>query len=192
MKKDHDIFGAAVVFQGGMVLVALAVGSWVTPRPQDRIEWTAAGALWGVAATIPMLIAFAATRTLPFRPLEDLKRFVDEVLVELFRACTLPQLATISLLAGLGEELLFRGLLQPWVSEQAGTVIGLVVASLLFGLLHAVSTAYAVLATLIGVYLGWLLLATGNLLPAIIAHALYDFLVLTYLVRRPQVSAVAD
>ena len=43
--------------------------------------------------------------------------------------------------------------------------------------------AYAMLAALVGGYLGWLHLASGNLLVPILAHALYDFVALRLLLR---------
>jgi membrane protease YdiL (CAAX protease family) len=60
-----------------------------------------------------------------------------------------------------------------------------VVASVLFGLVHAITRAYVVIAALFGAYLGWLWLVTGDLTVPIVVHALYDFLVLVYLMRRP-------
>ena len=183
MRKSSGVFGPAVVFEGGLVLLALGLGWWMTPRPQDRIVWSAEGWAIGLAATLPLLVTFVISRRLPLKPFQDLKKLVEELLVRLFDGCTLPQLAMISLLAGLGEELLFRGLLQPWLTEKAGLLIGLVSSSALFGLLHAITLTYAVLAALIGAYFGWLLIETDNLLPPIVAHALYDFLVLAYLTR---------
>jgi membrane protease YdiL (CAAX protease family) len=59
-------------------------------------------------------------------------------------------------------------------------------ASLVFGLLHALTATYAVLATFMGVYLGAVWLGTGNLLVVVLAHALYDFAALVYLTRGPQ------
>jgi membrane protease YdiL (CAAX protease family) len=41
-----------------------------------------------------------------------------------------------------------------------------------------------VLAAAIGLYLGWLFDLSGNLLLVIVAHALYDFVILVYLQRR--------
>jgi membrane protease YdiL (CAAX protease family) len=59
----------------------------------------------------------------------------------------------------------------------------LVVSSVLFGLLHPITPTYAVLAGLIGAYLGGVWLANGNLLVVVIVHALYDFIALIYLLR---------
>ena len=55
--------------------------------------------------------------------------------------------------------------------------------AILFGLLHAVNVAYAVLATLMGMYLGWLWMTTGNLAVPIVAHAVYDFLRVVYILH---------
>ena len=59
----------------------------------------------------------------------------------------------------------------------------LALASVLFGVLHAMTVVYAVLAVLAGLYLGWLWQATGNLLVPVVCHALSDFLVLLVLLR---------
>ena len=74
-----------------------------------------------------------------------------------------------------------------WVGGSWGVWVGLAVASVLFGLAHAITVSYVLLAALMGLYLGWLWIATGNLLVPIMAHAGYDFLALVYLVkiRRP-------
>ena len=52
---------------------------------------------------------------------------------------------------------------------------------MLFGLGHWITPSYGVLAGIIGGYLGLLTMASSNLLPAILAHALYDFAALVYL-----------
>ena len=68
-------------------------------------------------------------------------------------------------------------------TRYGGRYVGLVAAAILFGLLHPLTPTYAVLAALIGLYLGWLRMATGNLFVPITTHAIYDFLVLAYLVK---------
>ncbi len=125
-----------------------------------------------------------------------MRRVIDDIIVPMFKNCTWSEMAEISLLAGVGEELLFRGVLQPAMAEWtgdfmshspsgklAGDLIALAVVAIIFGLLHAVNAAYAVLATLMGLYLGWLWMATGNLAVPIVAHAVYDFLGLAYILR---------
>ena len=93
----------------------------------------------------------------------------------------------IAALAGLGEEMLFRGVIQAavggWIGGDAGQWIALAAAAVLFALAHSITVMYLVLAGLIGLYLGGLWLATGNLLVPIIAHGLYDFVALAYFVK---------
>jgi membrane protease YdiL (CAAX protease family) len=81
--------------------------------------------------------------------------------------------------------MLFRGVLQQAFGNWLPVWGAIAAAALLFGLLHAVTTTYAVLAALVGAYLGWLYFLTGNLLAPIVAHALYDFVALVYLTRGP-------
>jgi len=116
-------------------------------------------------------------------PLARIRRFFDAVVRRLFAECTWIELALIALAAGVGEEALFRGVLQPALGRWLGAGPALVVASVLFGLLHPITPVYAVLAGLIGIYLGGVWLASGNLLVVIIVHALYDFLALIYVLR---------
>ena len=92
----------------------------------------------------------------------------------------------ISIVAGIGEELLFRGVLQVVLIGWLGLTFGIILASVVFGLLHAVTPTYAVLATIIGIYFGWFAWASGNLLGPIVAHSVYDFAALAYLTRWPK------
>ena len=55
--------------------------------------------------------------------------------------------------------------------------------SLLFGLLHALTVMYFLIATAIGVYLGWLYQSSEQLLVPIVVHWLYDAVAL-FLFRR--------
>ncbi|MEC7377933.1 MAG: CPBP family intramembrane glutamic endopeptidase, partial [Pseudomonadota bacterium] len=48
-------------------------------------------------------------------------------------------LVLLSVLAGVGEELLFRGAVQGWLVAHTGPVTALLAASVLFGLVHYVS-----------------------------------------------------
>ena len=99
------------------------------------------------------------------------------------------QLAIVSMMAGLTEEALFRGVLQiaatgtlaAWLDGAMAQIYGIGVGALLFGLAHPISRTYVVFAVLFGSWMGVLLLLTGNLLAPIVAHAAYDFILLLYI-----------
>ena len=101
----------------------------------------------------------------------------------MFGKWTTLQLFTISLIAGISEEALFRGAIQGSLADRMGIVVALILASGLFGACHLLTWTYATIAFLIGVYLGWLWIWTGNLLTPMITHAAYDFLALVYFLR---------
>lgn len=83
----------------------------------------------------------------------------------------------LALLSAVGEELLFRGLLQPW--------LGLVPQAVLFGLVHQLPGksrwVWVLWAGLVGLLLGIVFQLTGSLLGPIAAHALVNGLNLSYL-----------
>lgn len=184
----------AVIFEGGLAAVAGLIGWGVGISPLvgiefDRAAWPdqAAAALAGTAAALPMLLGLVLVERYPLGPLKTLQEFMDRQVVPLFRHTPAWQLALIASLAGLGEELLFRGLLQhaliASIGGPCGVGIGVVAASAIFGMCHWLTNTYAVLAALMGMYLGALFLLTGNVLAPIVAHGLYDFVALVYLVR---------
>lgn len=187
MPTKHFALTAAA-FEGSLVLVAMVLGWLLGQPPLATFRPDVHGTAIGIAATLPPLGLFWLCLKCPWRPLQTITQILDEMLVPLFRDCSMVQLVIIAALAGVGEEMLFRGVLQPAVAEGIGgpygVWLGLFIAAILFGLLHPITPTYAILAGLIGVYLGWLWLACGNLLAPIITHGLYDFLALTYLVRR--------
>ncbi len=182
-----DPFLFAVVFEGGLGLVAVGLGALLGDPPAQRIDWTLLGLLYGLLATIPLAAVVWLCLKCPWRPFRHLIEILNEMIVPLFGECGVWKLAGISLFAGFGEEMLFRGVLQNGLASpfepNVGAVIGLVVASLLFGVLHWLTLTYAILAALIGLYLGGLWIATGNLLVPAVVHAVYDFWALVYLVK---------
>jgi CAAX protease family protein len=147
------------------------------------LYWNLKDAFLAASATLPLLLLFSLCVHWPVGPLARIKAFAEEVMKPLFRSCTLLDLAAISLLAGVGEEMLFRGVLQDLFSRWLDPWLALTLASILFGLLHLITPTYAVLAALMGAYLGWLYARTGNLLVPIMTHTLYDFFALSYVVR---------
>jgi membrane protease YdiL (CAAX protease family) len=173
----------AVLFEGGLALLALGLASLLGQSPWPGWPWEPRAVLWGVSACAPMLVLFAACVRWPVGPLARIKQFSEEIVRPLFGACSLWELALVSALAGVGEEMLFRGVVQGAISRWLNPPAGLTLASILFGLLHPITPTYVVLVALMGVYLGGIWLWTDNLLVVIVAHGLYDFLALVYLTR---------
>lgn len=181
----------AAGFEGGLVVVAVGLGWLLDTPPLETFRWDGAQALLALAATLPLLLGLLVCVKWPVGPLGRLVRVIDDLFLPLLRNCRGFELAVIAGLAGLGEEMLFRGVIQtvverwvePWVGQPSAVWIALGAAAVLFGLAHRITNTYAVLAGLIGLYLGWLWLVTGNLLVPILIHAVYDLLALIYLVK---------
>lgn len=177
----------AAIFEGSLVPLAILLGWLLKSPPMATLHLDGYAALLGLAATLPPLGLFWLCLKCPLGPFAEIAKITDETFVPLFRDCRIFELAVIAALAGLGEEMLFRGVIQTAAAQEIGgrhgVWIGLFIASALFGLLHPITPMYAVIAGLIGLYFGWLLLASGSLLVPVIAHGVYDFLALLYLVR---------
>lgn len=182
--SNRKIIRLALVFEGGLVVVALMLGWLFNSPPFAQFHFAWQGGAWGLLATLPPLLVMLIASQSNYAPIESLFRLSRERVVTFFSGASLMDLALISCVAGIGEEALFRGLIQTRLAIEFTPWAGVVIASLLFGLLHFLSLTYAIFATLFGLYLGWLLLSFDNLLVPIITHGFYDFIVLAYLVSR--------
>jgi membrane protease YdiL (CAAX protease family) len=185
-----------LVFEAGLGLAALLVGYFVGFSPLVAPALSPSHALahgfaigLGLVAALPLVALVPILDRAPWPSLSDLREVVHEQLVPLVRELSVAQMALVALVAGWGEELLFRGLLQAglaqWLGGAAGWWAGLVVATVLFALCHAITPSYAVLAGLMGLYLSALFVLTDNLLAPITTHAVYDFAALLYLTYEP-------
>jgi uncharacterized protein len=176
-------FRLAVGFEGGLVLVGLAIGWWMSPPVWELAWWSAEALLLGALWTLPLLVALVFMRQLRGSAIGHLNRTIDELLVPLFRELRLWQFAVISVLAGIGEELLFRGILQRLLTDWLDEIGAIVLTSILFGMAHLITPLYGFLAALVSAYLGCLFVRCENLAVPIVTHAMYDFVALAYLVR---------
>ena len=90
------------------------------------------------------------------------------------------EIGVISLLSGFAEELFFRGALQP--------VIGLISASLLFGIAHFVPRnpfwPWSIQAAFAGFLLGSIYELTHLLYPVMLAHSVTNFVLIMIMNRR--------
>ena len=72
----------------------------------------------------------------------------------LFQNLSWAQMVILSILAGVGEELLIRGVLQSWLVATTTPLVGIIVASLIFGLLHYMARIYIIFTFAIGLLFG--------------------------------------
>jgi membrane protease YdiL (CAAX protease family) len=87
--------------------------------------------------------------------------------------------ALLSIAAGLGEELAYRGYLIPVLAGVLGTAWGAaLLSSVMFGVLHAYQGWLGVVRTgILGLVFGISLIVSGSLWPAILSHAILDLVV---------------
>jgi hypothetical protein len=187
----------AVLFEASLVLLAVVLGWILGQSPLTTLRFNPHALQIGSLAVLPLLCLLLVCERVPWRPVQEVRRVMDDLIAPMFKSWSWFELAGLSLLAGLGEEMLFRGVFQAalvqWTGDflphsPAGAMLGdwtaVLAVAILFGLLHALNLAYAVLATLMGLYLGWLWMASENLVVPVVAHALYDFLALLYILRQ--------
>lgn len=174
----------AIIFQGGLLLAALVWGEWLALSWENHFTWNQESLLAGLIATVPLTLFLYLSLYVRWEPFLELKDLLLRRMGPLFAQLSIVDIVLISLLAGVSEEVFFRGALQ-FACSGWGFWPAVVATSLVFGLCHALSAVYFVMATLAGFYLS---LVAGreeqNLVPAIVAHAAYDFLALLVIVRR--------
>ena len=133
-----------------------------------NLQWCLRDFWLGILASLPLLALFFWLLHSSLPALERIGEFLEARVRTVFEPWAIWQLAVISLLAGVCEEVFFRSVFQGGLARHIGTIPALVVASVI---------------TVIGAYLGILWLATENLLAPIATHAVYDFVALVYFLR---------
>ncbi|MBI5123695.1 CPBP family intramembrane metalloprotease [Candidatus Roizmanbacteria bacterium] len=86
-------------------------------------------------------------------------------------------LVRVFLLAGLAEELFFRGMLFGWLRQRFSARMTILITALLFTVEHYYLILFPV-AFIFGLAVGWLRERTGSILPGLIVHILTDGLLL--------------
>lgn len=191
---DKLSLGWALCLEVGLGVFALLLGRLTVIWPAEHLPWPMpfSGAVVGILSALPPLAIMLGLRQFRWSVLRDLTEFVDEKLTPMFRNLNLAELAILSLAAGWGEELLFRGLIQAEITQGTNIVVGILMASLIFALLHFMSPAYFVMAFAISCYFGWLFWQCESLWVPMLGHAAYDFLMLVYMQRTDLGDSVAE
>jgi membrane protease YdiL (CAAX protease family) len=85
------------------------------------------------------------------------------------------------LLVGPAEEIAFRGFIQRGLQNSFGKIAGLLITSVMFGLLHGLNSLRAIIpVTIISIFLGYVWQKTdGNTIATAWMHGLYDAITIT-------------
>lgn len=159
----------------------LIVAAWTVSRLLDlQPVWgePMRGVMCGVAGAGALaVINYVVLRFAPGNWLVNgIRAVYRELLVPLFSRLGLISVVMIGAAAGIGEEWLFRGVLQP--------LIGIVPTSVAFGIAHVGGRnmlPFGLWAAIMGLLLGGLAQFTNGLIAPIVAHGLYDVLALHYI-----------
>ncbi len=109
---------------------------------------------------------------------------------QLFKNFTWPQIIIVSVLAGVGEELLIRGVLQSFLVSSAGPFLGIVIASLVFGLLHFMTKTYVLLTFVLGMLFGIAFYCSNSIVLVMVGHAVYDIFAFAVIVKFPHILGI--
>ncbi len=81
----------------------------------------------------------------------------------------------VSITAGICEELIYRGFVFWYLSVWTGSIIALVLSSILFGFAHVyLGFSHVIKTSIVGLVFAIIVYASGSLWPAIIIHAVMD------------------
>lgn len=162
--NPHFVRLAALFY--GILAIAAAVWNGLRGREFEFADSVPLSLVLGLLAAV----ATVAVGVLVYRLVPAMRRIAEELAPSLVDNADRSSLVLVSVFSGVGEEMFFRGAVQP--------EFGLVVAALAFGLVHIgpdrrylVWTAWAVLA---GFLFGFLYEASGGLLAPIVAHTAHN------------------
>ena len=161
------VLGAACWFVGSRDEGAVALGLVGLPLP-TLAAWT----VGLCAAGLAIIVVFHAVA----RALGVLD---TDLLVQLLPTDNRERgvFALLSLAAGVGEELAYRGYVIPVLAPLLGLPGAAVLSTAVFGVMHAYQGALGIARTaLMGGVLAWGFIASGSLWPAILAHTLIDLI----------------
>ena len=173
----------AVVYAAFPTSLAIVFGGWKTMTMRLRLRWTSwrdmswGVALWaaGMLAGTAIYLAWGAATGDVWGPgLAVIRDATDMARLPTAGACDwLMILVRVFFLAGLTEELLFRGLLFGWLRRHVPVTATILITTGLFTIEHIYPVIFP-LALIYGVALGWLRARTGSILPGLVAHILTD------------------
>lgn len=141
--------------------------------------------IWGLVAALIIFLFLNATLILTFRIIE----FQPEIFKTFNYLNDFPSwkgwlmIFGVSLVAGICEEIGYRGYMQAPLEQKYGPIAGITITSLVFVVVHlhqAWAGGILVQIFVISFMIGYLAYSTNSLLPGIIAHVSFDIINVSY------------
>ncbi|MCF7708512.1 MAG: CPBP family intramembrane metalloprotease [Verrucomicrobia bacterium] len=176
-------FWIAASLEAALIPLSFILG-WVFDwHPAENLRWNGKEALLGIFSALLPFAGYIWILGSEHAGFRRIQAFLDDVMRRLFGNWNILQLAAISILAGLGEELLFRGFLQGILEQTTNAFAAVAISSIVFGMFHLITPLYALITIIMGVYIGLIYMVTDSLLIVIMLHAVYDFAALMHYLR---------
>jgi len=169
IRQRQGFLNYSIGFLFCLLCVSLLLAAIAGLSPLQTIHWSLRDFIIGMGGAGLMVLAFGF--------ITSVRDQAEKILGPALADCRWYDLLILAILVGLIEELLFRGVLEPWIARW-NPIFAFCSVNLFFGLLHSVSCLYAIIATLLGGFLSLLAHGPGdfNLLRPIVAHAVYDYI----------------
>ena len=178
-------------------LVTLAIGWFVVTRANkypffSTLGWRSGGMRWWHHVVILVLFMVLAAIAGSIAPEQD------NDLLRILRSSRLA-LYTVAILAVFSapfvEELVYRGVVYSALQRSAGNVLAIVIVTFLFALVHVPqywgSPTTIILLTLLSLILTLVRAQTGNLLPCVVLHTLFNAVQSALLILNPEMNTPA-
>jgi hypothetical protein len=178
-------------------LITLAIGWFVVTRARkypffSTLGWRSGGMRWWHHILILLLFMVLAAIVGSIAPEQD------NDLLRILRSSRLA-LYTVAILAVFSapfvEELIYRGVLYSALQRTAGSWPAVIIVTILFAAVHVPqywgSPATIILLTLLSLILTLVRAKTGNLLPCVILHTLFNAIQSALLILNPEMNAPA-
>jgi hypothetical protein len=178
--SDEIIF---LIAMGGTVLIGLgAYGlGFLLDKPLGaQLSWTLGGAMFGLGAVAPLVVLLWLFSRTKIPALARFRQSQIKFYAEVGFEFTRRRIFAMAAVAGVAEELMFRGLLQSWMAGFTPLIVAIIAPNIIFGLLHMRTLLFGLIAGCVGVYFGALYALSDNMLVPIITHGVYDLIALEY------------
>lgn len=177
--RFRDVLPSAV----GLMLLGMFIAIFYQPWSWfGDLGWLVLP-LGAVLGGVVYLLMFSVSAS-PLLRMNSIQSLLS-MLHNLFKNFTWPQIIVVSLLAGVGEEILIRGGLQSILVGLTSPFVGMLLASLIFGVMHFLSKIYVLITFVIGFVFALVFYLTDSMLLVMVAHTVYDIFAFAMIVKFP-------